>query len=127
MGQIKTDLIKKLKGFAPFEQIAMLYEDKTKFFEELNNYLVGGVVISTPSIFMMLKPIDREVDPRGQWYAQTPDAWYVRWASGIGGLKAMMNAVEPLPYVMFRRVTENGETNLRTYKWESMYRKVNHE
>ena len=127
MGQIKTDLIKKLKGFAPFEQIAMLYEDRSKFFAELNNYMIGGLVISTPSIFLMLKPIDRSVDPSGQWYAEKPDCWYCRWAAGIGGLKEMMDSIEPLPFLMFRRVTENGETALLTYKWDSMYRKVSYE
>ena len=105
----------------------MLYEDKSKFFAELNNYMVGGLVISTPSLFLMLKPIDRSVDPSGQWYAETPDCWYCRWAAGIGALKEMMDSVEPLPFVMFRRVTENGETELRTYKWDSMYRKVSYE
>ena len=124
MGQIKTELVKKLQGFAPFEQIVRLYESPTKFFQELNNYLVGGVVISTPSIFMMLKPIDHKKEPRGQWYAENPDCWYVRWASGLGGLKAMMDAVEPLPYVMFTRLTEEGTTELRKYKWDSMYRRV---
>jgi len=29
-----------------------------------------------------------------------------------------------LPFVMFRRITPNGETNLRTYKWDTMYRRV---
>lgn len=127
MGQIKTDLIKKLKGFAPYEQIAMLYEDKSKFFGELNNYMVGGLVISTPSLFLMMKPIDRSVEPSGQWYAENPDCWYCRWAAGTGALKEMMDSLEPLPFLMFRRVTENGETKLRTYKWESMYRKVSYE
>ena len=124
MGQLKTELIKQLKDFPPFEQIAALYEDKTLFIRELNNYLVGGLVFSTPSMFMMLKPIDSSIDPSGQWYAQKPDAWYVRWAAGRGYLKSMMDIVEPLPKVMFRRVTENGETELRTYNWETMYRKV---
>ena len=124
MGQLKTELINKLKDFPPFEQIAALYEDKTLFIRELNNYLVGGLVFSTPSMFMMLKPIDSTIDPSGQWYAQNPDAWYVRWAAGRGYLKSMMDIVEPLPKVMFRRVTENGETELRTYNWETMYRKV---
>jgi hypothetical protein len=124
MGQLKTELINKLKDFPPFEQIAALYEDKTLFIRELNNYLVGGLVFSTPSMFMMLKPIDSSIDPSGQWYAQNPDAWYVRWAAGRGYLKSMMDIVEPLPKVMFRRVTENGETELRTYNWETMYRKV---
>jgi hypothetical protein len=124
MGQLKTELINKLKDFPPFEQIAALYEDKTLFIREINNYLVGGLVFSTPSMFMMLKPIDSSIDPSGQWYAQNPDAWYVRWAAGRGYLKSMMDIVEPLPKVMFRRVTENGETELRTYNWETMYRKV---
>ena len=124
MGQLKTEMLDKLKDFPPFEQIAALYEDKTLFIRELNNYLVGGLVFSTPSMFMMLKPIDSTIDPSGQWYAQNPDAWYVRWAAGRGYLKSMMDIVEPLPKVMFRRVTENGETELRTYNWETMYRKV---
>lgn len=124
MGQIKTELIKKLKGFSPFEQIVMLYSDKAKFFAEMNNYMIGGLVISNPSIFMMLKPINRSEDANSQWYPKNPDCWYVRWAAGFGGLRAMMDAVEPLPFVMFRRVRENGESNLRTYKWESLYRKT---
>ena len=124
MGHLKTDLLKKLKGLAPFEQIVSIYQDKAAFFKELNNYLVGGMVISNPSFFMMLKPIDKAVDPSGQWFAEKPDCWFVRWAAGQGGLKAMMDAVEPLPFVMFRRITPNGETKLRTYRWENMYRKL---
>ena len=124
MGHIKTDLLTKLTGYAPFEQIALLYEDKKKFFAELNNYLVGGLVVSSPKLFLMSKPIDKAVDPSGQWFAEKPDCWYVRWAAGQGGLKAMMDAVEPLPFVMFRRVTPNGETKLRTYGWENMYKKL---
>jgi len=45
MGHLKTDLLKKLKGLAPFEQIIAIYQDKSFFFKELNNYLVGGMVI----------------------------------------------------------------------------------
>ena len=124
MGLLKTDAARKLKGFAPFEQIALLYEDRKNFFAELNNYLVGGLVISSPQLFMMLKPIDTAVDPSGQWFAEKPDCWYVRWAAGVGALRAMMDAVEPLPFDMFRRVTPNGETNLRTYDWKTMYRRL---
>ena len=124
MGYIKTDLLTQLKGFAPFEQIALIYEDRSKFFAELNNYLVGGLVISSPKLFLMLKPIDKTVEPSGQWFAEKPDCWFCRWAAGVGALKAMMDSIEPLPFVMFRRITPNGETNLRTYKWDTMYRKT---
>ena len=108
MGQLKTDLIRKLKGLAPFEQIARMYKDPADFSAELNNYLVGGVVISTPTMFAMGKPIDSAIDPCGQWYADKPDCWYVRWFAGEGALQAIMDAVEPLQKVMFKRVKERG-------------------
>jgi hypothetical protein len=129
MGQLKTDLIRKLKGLAPFEQIARLYEDPADFSAELNNYFVGGLVISTPTMFVMAKPIDSSVDPRGQWYAEKPDTWYVRWFAGEGALQAIMDAVNPLEKVMFQRVRKHMETDVRTYKWKRLYnlvRKKNH-
>jgi len=124
MGQLRTDLIRKLKGLAPFEQIARLYEDPADFSAELNNYLVGGVVISTPTMFAMGKPIDSAIDPSGQWYAKKPDCWYVRWFAGEGALQSIMDAVEPLQKVMFKRVKERGESDLRTYKWNRLYNLV---
>ena len=124
MGHLKTELINSLKGFAPYEQIALLYQDKRNFFREMNNYLVGGLVLSTPKLFLMAKPISRSSDPNGQWYVEDPDCWYVRWAAGTGGLKEMMDAVQPLPYVKFRRITMKGDTKLRTYKWDNLYRRV---
>ena len=68
MGHLKTDLLKKLKGLAPFEQIVAVYKDKSAFFKELNNYLIGGLVISNPSFFMMLKSIDKA---NGSWTSPT--------------------------------------------------------
>jgi hypothetical protein len=124
MGQLKTDLIRKLKGLAPFEQIARLYENPADFSAELNNYFVGGVVISTPTMFAMGKPIDSSIDPCGQWYADKPDCWYVRWFAGEGALQAIMDAVEPLDRVMFKRLKERGLSDLRTYKWERLYNLV---
>ena len=124
MGQLKTEMVEKVKGFAPFEQIAMIYRDRAKFYQELNNYMIGGLVISSAKFFMMLKPVDRNQDPSGQWWTENPDAWYVRWAAGPSGVKVFMDAVEPLPYVMFRRINPSGETRLRTYEWDKLYRKV---
>lgn len=121
MGQLRTDLIRKLKGLAPFEQIARMYKDPADFSAELNNYLVGGVVISTPNMFAMGKPIDSAIDPSGQWYAENPDSWYVKWFAGPGALRAIMDAVNPLPKVSFTR-TKNGEqSKLRTYRWARLY------
>ncbi|MAK37819.1 MAG: hypothetical protein CMC15_16795 [Flavobacteriaceae bacterium] len=121
MGQLKTELVNKLEGFAPFEKILALYKEPEKFFAELNNYMVGGLVLSSPKFFMMLKPVNKTVDPHGQWWAENPDTWYVRWAAG-DGVKILMDAVEPLPFIMFRRITPKGETKLRTYPWDKFYK-----
>jgi hypothetical protein len=121
MGQLKTEMLDKLKDFPPFEQIARLYEDPADFSAELNNYFVGGVVISTPTMFAMGKPIDSSIDPCGQWYAEKPDCWYVKWFAGEGALRAIMDAVNPLPKVSFTRTKNGEESNLRTYRWERLY------
>ena len=125
MGKLRTDLIRKLKGLAPFEQIMRLYEDPADFSAEMNNYLVGGLVISTPTMFVMAKPVDSSITPVGQWYAKNPDAWYVRWFAGEGALQAIMDSVQPLEKVMFKRVKERGESDLRTYKWNRLYSLLN--
>ena len=127
MGHLKTDLLKKLKGLAPFEQIVSIYQDKAAFFKELNNYLIGGLVISNPSFFMMLKPIDGTKEPSGQWFVDIPDTWYVRWVAGKGCIKEMMDQLTPLPFLQFRRISPNGETALRTYSWDKLYKKVANE
>ena len=58
MGNLKTELLTKLKGYAPYQQIVALYEDKAPFFKELHNYMIGGMVCSNPSYFMMCNAID---------------------------------------------------------------------
>ena len=122
MPKLRTDSIRKLKGLAPFEQIMAFYDDPADFNADLNSYLVGGVVISTPTMFAMGKPIDSAIDPSGQWYAKNPDAWYVRWFAGEGALRAIMDAVNPLPKVTFRRTKNGEESKLRTYPWERLYK-----
>jgi|GEM_PF-3517283 len=121
MGKLRTDLIRKLKGLAPFEQIMGLYEDPADFSAEMNNYLVGGLVISTPTMFVMAKPVDSSITPVGQWYAKNPDAWYVRWFAGEGALQAIMDSVEPLEKVMFSRVKQGKEKLTKTYSWNKLY------
>jgi len=127
MGRIGKAICEKLVGRAPIERILDVYEDKDYFFRELNNYLVGGLVVSCSKFFMMVKPIDSTKPPSGQWWAKEPDCWYVRWVAGEGGMRAMFNAVDPLPKVMFRRLMPQGETGLRTLDWDRMYKKVCHE
>ena len=127
MGGISRKISEKLVGHAPIERIASIYEDPKKFYEEMNNYLVGGLVVSCSKFFMMVKPIDSSKDPRNQWWPKNPDCWYARWVAGEGGLKAMFDALEPLPKVMFRRIKPNGESGLKTLNWDRMYKRICHE
>ena len=127
MGGIPAKISEKLFGRAPIEQVLSVYEDKERFFQELNNYLVGGLVISCSKFFMMVKPIDSSKPPSGQWWAKDPDCWYVRWVAGDGQLKMMFDSLKPLPKIMFRRLNEGGESDLKTLSWDRMFKKVCHE
>ena len=113
-----------LIGHAPIERIVAAYEDPKKFYDEMTNYLIGGLVVSCSKFFMMVKPIDSTVDPSGQWWAKKPDCWYVRWVAGVDCMKVMFDSCEPLPKVMFRRLTPRGESGLKIMDWDRMYRKV---
>ena len=127
MGGITKAIGEKLVGYAPIERIMATYEDKKKFYDEIGNYLVGGLVISCSKMFMMVKPIDSSQPPSGQWWPKNPDCWYARWVAGEGALQAMFESLEPLPKVMFRRIKPNGESGLRTLSWDRMFKKVRHE
>ena len=106
MGGIKTALLKQLKGYSPVDRIVMLYETGEDFVKELANYMTGGIVISNPRFFMMVKAIDSSKPPRGQWGVEEPDCWYARWVAGATALPNMFDSLEPLPWLMFRRLTE---------------------
>jgi len=124
MGGIKTALLKQLKGYSPVDRIVMLYETGEDFVKELANYMTGGIVISNPRFFMMVKAIDSSKPPRGQWGVEEPDCWYARWVAGDNALPNMFDSLEPLPWLMFRRLTEKGETTLRKYEWDRIRGKI---
>lgn len=123
MGAIKTELLAKTKGLPPFEQVVAMYKDKSDFFKEMHNYLIGGLVISTPSHFVMAKPVDHTIEPEGQWYVEKPNAWYVKWFAGKGVIKAIMESVEPLPKIVFSRF-KSGQSEIRKYDWKIFYNKT---
>jgi len=125
MGSIKVDLLKQLKQYAPVDRIVLLYERGEDFIKELANYMTGGVVIANPKFFMMMKAIDSTLPPKGQWGVKNPDCWYARWVAGDNALGDMFDQLDPLPYLMFRRLTENGETKMRKYSWDRAKRLAN--
>lgn len=114
----------KLIGETAFERMLALAESRENFLMEFNNYMQGGVIVNTPKMFLMAKPVDSSKEPDGQWWVEKPDAWYVRWASGEGAMKAMMNMGEPLPYIVFRRIKEGVTKPFKRYEWDTLYRRI---
>ena len=124
MGQLKTNSIRRFEGLAPFKQIASMYENPEDFRKEFQNYLQAGGILCTPTMFAMGKPVDSNIDPSGQWYAEKPDAWFVKWFAGEGALQAIMDVVEPLPKVIFSRIKNGRKSELKTYSWNKLYNLV---
>lgn len=125
MSEIRAHLLKKLYNLKPIDQIYHLYEEKSHFNSDLQNYLRCGYLHSCDDIFVMAKKVDCNQDPFDQWFVEKPNCWFVRWASGTGGLKKMMDSVEPMEWVMFKRVRENGhESEYRICRWERLYKLV---
>jgi len=82
--------------------------------DDLEAHLLRGVVISTPALFVMGRPVPRgaEVeDAWRQWPAGECDAWYV-WVA-VGGLRAAVEAMPwSLPWVGWYRQSR-GWTKVR--------------
>lgn len=91
---------------------------------EVGNYFEGGVVVNTPRVFIMAKPVDSSLEPSGQWWVEKPDAWYVRWAAGEGSMKLMMQMGTPLPFIVFRRIKEGATGKWKRYEWKKLFRRV---
>ena len=126
MAKITADLVKPVT--APIHGILDLYDNKLDFIQDLESYLQAGVVISTPSFFLMGKPVNKSLDPCGQWYTDTAncDAWYVKWASGKGALQYMMETVKPLAHVMFSRLKGDETTDYKIYNWNKFKRRIDY-
>lgn len=122
MSKITADLVKT--GFSPILEIMNKYDNREDFFQDLDSYFNAGVIISTPTFFLMGKPIDSSQDPRGQWWAKNPDTWFVKWASGKGAMKYMISVVKPLAKVMFSRVKGDNTSEFKTYDWDKFTRRI---
>lgn len=114
----------RLRGMTAFERILSIADSKESLLKEFNNYMQAGVVVSTPIMFLMAKPVDSSNPPDDQWWVENPDAWYIRWASGRDALLKMMSIGQPLPSVIFRRV-KNGETkSFKKYEWNKLRNRI---
>ena len=126
MAKITADLVKQT--LAPIHQIMEMYDEKADFVQDLESYLQAGVVISTPAFFLMGKPVDKSIDPSGQWYtdASKCDTWFVKWASGKGAMQYMMETVKPLAHVMFSRLKGEETSDYKIYDWNKFKRRIDY-
>ena len=106
------------------ESLMEVVPDRENFLAEMHNYMQAGVVINTPRMFVMAKPVDSSLDPGDQWWVEKPDAWYVRWAAGDGVMQMMMDSGEPLPYLIWRRIKSGATGKFKRYEWNKLYRRI---
>lgn len=126
MTKISAEHIRQ--SVSPIHQIMNMYEEKADFIQDLESYLQAGMVVSNPSFFLMAKPVDKSIDPSGQWYTEPSkcDAWFVRWASGKGCMKHMMDTVKPLAHVIFSRIKGKEISNYKIYDWNKLKRRIDY-
>jgi hypothetical protein len=93
----------------PFESARILHRsipDIILFEEALSAHLLFGVVVSTPNVFFMARPVDSGADTLGYddpWLTyDDPDTWHIYLAAG--DLSTISDLLPyPLPWVSFVR------------------------
>lgn len=107
----------------PVELSAAVYEKEPcarSFKEDLEAHLLHGLVVSTPELFLMARPVlacaphEQIVNP---WYNDFPiwDCWHVYLYSG-NMMSAFKQATYELQFVSFER-----KNRLRVYRWDDIY------
>jgi hypothetical protein len=87
----------------PVDRIVAMYDrhlPEENFYADVLAYLHVGVIVSTPTHFLMARPIER-ADPR-PWdhYAEydKPDTWLVWAAAGPGAVSVKTFCLRHMPY-----------------------------
>jgi hypothetical protein len=107
----------------PVERAAAVYEKEPcarSFKEDLEAHLLNGLVVSTPELFLMARPVchaatrEEIINP---WFNSFRyfDCWHLYLYSG-DMMSAFKQAGYKLPLVSFER--RNG---LRVYTWDAIY------
>lgn len=109
----------------PVERAAAVYDREhcaRSFKEDLEAHLLHGWVISTPSLFLMARPVSIKAsreDIVNPWINDFSDvdSWHLYLFSG-SLMSAFKYAPFTLPYVSYER-----ENSLRIYKYDVIHRK----
>lgn len=100
----------------PLEQVERLYElheCERSFGEDLRAHLANGIVISTPTAFMMGRAVVKEsliADIRNPWHRfdrEHVNAWYVYSFAGRVNTLCLQYFPFPLKWVAWERVGKN--------------------
>jgi hypothetical protein len=109
----------------PVQRAAAVYDREPcarSFKEDLEAHLIYGLVVSTPDLFLMARPVSHDA-PRYEivnpwcnvWDSGEPDCWHLYLYAG-DMLSAFQQATYELPYVSFER-----KNRLRVYRREVIY------
>jgi hypothetical protein len=116
----------------PVLKAAAVYEQEPcvrTFAQDLEAHLLHGLVVSTPDLFLMARPVshdaigDKIVNPWHNTWESEPDCWHLYLYAG-DMMTAFKQATHELPYVSFER-----KNRLRIYSWDQIFntcKKLNH-
>ena len=111
------DMNPVLKAAAVYEQ----EECVRTFAQDLEAHLLHGVVVSTPNLFCMGRPVshdasgDKIVNPWHNTWDKEPDCWHLYLYAG-DMMSAFKQATHELPYVSYEM-----KNRLRVYRSEVIY------
>jgi hypothetical protein len=81
----------------------------------------GGYVFIAPEYLMWCKPVERDKPISGQWHPDNPDAWYIRFACGLGSISRFIPMLPyHLPYTGWARALKGKP--LTYYKTDNLKR-----
>ena len=109
---------------SPAQRAAAVYDQEPcarSFKEDLEAHLIYGVVVSTPDLFFMARPVSHDA-PRYEivnpwcnvWDAGEPDCWHLYLYAGD-----MMDAFKQVPHSTY--VSFEKKNRLRVYRVKDIY------
>jgi hypothetical protein len=103
-------------------------ENSTESFEEIfNNHLHGGLIYSTPDVFLLARECcyDPTTNEIIMDTSLPPNAWFVELAASVGHANPVREflrvATRPLEWALWCR---HNSYRLHAYKWTALAKKV---
>jgi hypothetical protein len=111
-------------------QLAKQFQDEhcVETFEDvLGRHLAGGVIVSSPQLFICAREIhwDEERGEPSLAEPLDPNCWFVELAAGIGRTNVLRDLLRALPHPQkWLAWCRRGEMRVRVFNWNKLSNKL---